>query len=54
MRIKVIGFKTRVARPVFNKTLEGEIYLTEPAELGKVFILALSKSDYLSVRPVED
>lgn len=59
MKIKIVGFKVGVARPVYDRTIEYQEESLTPAErvavqdeIGYRINEALQKSDFLSVRKV--
>jgi len=63
MKVKIIGFKTGELRPVFNRTLTIDVPLDIPndvsdelgeviEDLGEAMQMALTKSDYISVRRI--
>jgi hypothetical protein len=52
MKIKIIGFKVGQSRPTANRTVDMEKHLA--SELGLVVFGVLEKSDFISIRRVDD
>lgn len=52
MKVKIIGFKVGKARPVFNRTID--INDINMCELGELLYTALDRSDFLSIRWVQE
>jgi len=60
MKIKIVGFKVGESRPTANRTYElidkddWEIQLASQEELGVQVAEVLAKSDFISIRRVDD
>jgi len=52
MKAKIIGFKVGKPRPTFNKTID--FNEASAMDLGEEIYTALDRSDFLSVRWIED
>lgn len=59
MKIKIIGFKVGQARPTANRTFNENplVYRSKEAyweRLGEILVEVLAKSDFISIRRVDD
>jgi len=54
VKVKIVGFKVGVARPTYNRTVEASLApdVFAQSEIGHAVVMALRKSDFLSIRKV--